>query len=177
MAPTCQRCTYVLHHEELWRWLYIIKTSNLTVIRQKLFIRGICWMKIEPWVCEMFSENREKWDRDNVFWPLWQGGGNSSDEEQASLYPVKLHSESFQRDWTFLIHIISLIYHQRASEMTRCGPPNLPRRRRSVSQENGAVLLLNWAPEESACVSLQLSNDDSLSYVKMKTCRVYYKIT
>lgn len=58
-----------------------------------------------------------------------------------TLYPVRLLAESFVRNWTCLIHIISLIYHQIAGEMTRAGPPDLPRRR-NVSREDGEVPLL-----------------------------------
>lgn len=73
--------------------------------------------------------------------------GISLMKSRNTLYPVRLLAESFLRNWTCLIHIISLIYHQRAGEMTRAGPPNLPRRR-NLSQEDGELLLLSGAPEE-----------------------------
>lgn len=73
--------------------------------------------------------------------------GTALIQSRNTLYPVRRLTESFLRNWTCLIHIIFFIYHQRAGEMTRAGPPNLPWRR-NISQEDGEVLLLNSASQK-----------------------------
>lgn len=99
-------------------------------------IMSFCCMKIVGLVSELL---KIKWERE------WKMGSlmalTALMKSRGSLHPVRLLTESFLRNWTCLILIISLIHHQRADEMTRAGPPNLPRRR-TVPQEDGDVRLL-----------------------------------
>lgn len=141
-------------------------------------IMSFCLTKIVSLVSELFkSESKSKSERGQrqrqrqhfmVSLTVLTAEGKYLMKSRNTLYPVRLRTEDFLRNWTFLIHIISLIYHKRAGEMTGSGPPNLPRRTNNP-QGRWRCSCIEMSAKMAACFLLRPFNYGSYSGAQMKT--------